>query len=136
VLKDRTLLYWLLTSWRTLYCSGVSNPSYRPKSFSTEPLQFGKSLNIGWKPVEPGTEELHLASRIQHQQCVAIHRAVTERYSYRRLKGYTSAIGKPYEQFRRIMRGDAVLHLRDLAEAKVHFGDSIDLNVPLLGVTR
>jgi hypothetical protein len=100
----------------------VSNPSYRPKSFSTEPLQFGKSLNIGWKPVEPGTEELHLA--------------VTERYSYRRLKGYTSAIGKPYEQFRRIMRGDAVLHLRDLAEAKVHFGDSIDLNVPLLGVTR
>lgn len=114
----------------------MSNPSYQPKSFSTEPLQFGKSLHIGWKPVEPEMKELHMAARIQHQQCVAIHRAVIERYSYRRLKGYTNAIGRPYEQFRRIMRGDAVLHLRDLAEAKIHFGDSLDLNVPLLGVAQ
>ena len=114
----------------------MSNPSYQPKSFSTEPLQFGKSLHIGWKPVEPGTEELHLAARIQHEQCVAIHRAVIERYSYRRLKGYTTTIGRQYEQFRRIMRGDAVLHLRDLAEAKLHFGDSLNLNIPILGVPR
>ena len=77
-----------------------------------------------------------MAAQIQHQQCVAIHRAIIERYSYRRLKGYTTTIGRPYEQFRRIMRGDAVLHLRELAEAKIHFGDSIDLNVPLLGVQR
>jgi hypothetical protein len=34
------------------------------------------------------------------------------------------------------MRGEAVLHLRDLAEAKVHFGDSIDLNAPALGVQQ
>jgi len=114
----------------------MSNPSYQPKSFSTEPLQFGKTLHIGWKQIEPGTEELHMAAQIQHQQCVAIHKAIIERYSYRRLKGYTNAVGRPYEQFRRIMRGDAVLHLRDLAEAKLHFGNQIDLNVPLLGIQR
>ncbi len=77
-----------------------------------------------------------MASRIQHLQCVAIHRAVIEKYPARRLKGYTNATGRPYEQFRRIMRGDAVLHLRDLAEAKLHFGDSLNLNVPVLGVAR
>ena len=113
----------------------MSNPRYQPKSFSTEPLQFGKTIHIGWKEVEPETAELHLASRIQHQQCVAIHRAVTERYSYRRLRGYTTEIDRQYEQFRRVMRGDAVIQLRDLAEAKVHFGDKLDLNVSLLGTT-
>jgi hypothetical protein len=77
-----------------------------------------------------------MAARIQHEQCVAIHRAVIERYSYRRLKGYTTTIGRPYEQFRRIMRGDAVLHLRDLAEAKLHFGDSLDLNIPVFGIEK
>ena len=77
-----------------------------------------------------------MASRIQHLQCVAIHHAVIERYSCRRLKGYTNEIGRPYEQFRRIMRGDAVLHLRDLAEAKLHFGDSLNLNVPVLGLSK
>jgi hypothetical protein len=77
-----------------------------------------------------------MASRIQHQQCIAIHRAVIERYTYRKLRGYTIAIDRPYEQFRRIMRGDAVLHLRDLAEAKIHFGDSLNLNVSVLGVRK
>jgi len=77
-----------------------------------------------------------MAARIQHQQCVAIYMAIIERYSYRRLKGYTNAIGRPYEQFRRIMRGDAVLHLRDLAEAKLHFGDSLNLNISVLGVPK
>lgn len=79
---------------------------------------------------------LRLAARIQQQLCIAIHRAVIERNSYRRLKRYTNVIGRPYNQFRRIMRSHAVLHLRDLAEAKVHFGDPIDLNVPALEVTR
>jgi len=31
---------------------------------------------------------------------------------------------------------DAVLYLRDLAEAKIHFGDSLNLNVPALGVPK
>jgi hypothetical protein len=35
------------------------------------------------------------------------------------------------------MRGDAVMQLRDLAEAKLHFGNALNLNVLLLvtGVT-
>jgi hypothetical protein len=103
-----------------------------PKSFSTEPLQFGKSTNIEWKNVESGTAILHLASQIQHQQCVTILQAVHRDFDYQGLMGYTNAIGRPYEQFRRIMRGDAVIQIRDLAEAKVYFGDTINLNVPAL----
>ena len=30
----------------------------------------------------------------------------------------------------------AALHLRDLAETKIHIGDSIDLNVPILEVAQ
>ena len=83
------------------------------------------------------SEILHFASQVQHQQCVAIQRAVIARYSYRGLRGYTTDIDRPYEQFRRIMRGDAVMQLRDLAEAKLHFGNALNLNVLLLvtGVT-
>jgi hypothetical protein len=110
----------------------VSNPRYRPKSFSTEPLQFGKSLNIGWKDVVPETAALRLASQIQHQQCVAILQAVQREFTIRGLMGYTMTLGRSYEQFRRIMSGDAVIQIRDLAEAKLYFGDAINLNVPVL----
>jgi hypothetical protein len=34
------------------------------------------------------------------------------------------------------MRGDEVLYLSDLVEAKIHFGDQIDLNVSALRATR
>ena len=40
---------------------------------------------------------------------------------------------------RRVRWGLPVLtapHLRDVAEPKIHFGDSIDLNVPTLGVAQ
>lgn len=115
----------------------MSNPRYRPKSFSAEPLQFGKSFTIEWKNVVPETATLHLASQIQHQQCVAILRAVQREFTIRGLMGYTMVLGRSYEQFRRIMSGDAVIQIRDLAEAKLYFGDALNLNVPVLrtGIT-
>jgi hypothetical protein len=92
---------------------------------------------ISWKAEEPETAVLHLASRIQHQQCVIILQAVEREFAIRGLMGYTMTVGRPYEQFRRIMSGDAVIQIRDLAEAKVYFGDTINLNVPALrsGIT-
>ena len=97
---------------------------------------FGKSLHIGWKHVEPGTEAILIAAQIEFQQCVDIYRGAIDKYSYRRLDGFINTIGRPYEQFRRIIRGDAVLQLCDLAEAQLHFGDSLNLNVPVLGGAR
>jgi len=115
----------------------VSNPSYVPKKFTTEPHAFGKVADIEWIPVDEANPAPGLASRIQHRQCFAIHEAIVRRYGAEGVAGYIrNSNDKVTDQFRRALRGEAVLHLRDIAYALHHFGADLDLSFDLEPASR
>jgi len=112
----------------------VSNPSYVPREFTSEPHGFGKLPDLTWPPVDDSKLAQALASKIQHDQCYAIRQAIIRRYGSEGVAGYIrDSKGKVTDQFRRALRGEAVLQPRDLAYAIHHFGDDLDVSSLLAG---
>ncbi len=113
----------------------MSDPRYVPKSFAVRPHEFGKARHIEWRHVNDTAhaEKVELvAAQIQHRFAVEILAAIHRKHPLALRKGYAQAIdrmtpGKSsyYHQLGAILRGDAVMQLRDIARARVHFGDLI-----------
>jgi len=109
--------------------SAVSNPSYIPKRFSLTPAAFGQVPEIEWLPLDPATRYVALASKVQHATCFAIWAAIKTRYGT--VADFIRASdGQITDQFRRALRGDAVLQPRDLAYVIDHFGEGLALPNP------
>lgn len=108
----------------------MSNPSYVPRMFAKEPQTFGLLHELDWLPTEPATLVVATASRIQHAQSYAIWSAIKNRHgsvaAFVRASG-----GQVTDQFRRALRGQAVLQPRDLAYAALHFGQDLRLPDPV-----
>lgn len=103
----------------------MSDPRYRPRRYTSEPDVFGKGATIDWLPAAPGTEEQHLAAQMQHCWAVAITTEVKSRYGS--LKGYAKAANVDYQRLTKILRGDAVMRLEDIASARLHLGVAVAL---------
>lgn len=91
-------------------------PRYHPRRYSAEPKGFGKVSSIRWRSVEPGTEDQHLAAKIQHSWAVQISRAADERYGS--LKAYAQTAGVSYDRLARVIRGEEIMRLEDIATAR------------------
>ena len=113
----------------------MSAPRYVPKSYAVRSHEFGKSRHIEWRQVDESNhaERVELvAAQIQHRFAVEILAAIHRKHPLARRKGYAQAIDRTtpdkssyYHQLGAILRGDAVMQLRDIARARVHFGDLI-----------
>lgn len=101
-----------------------------------DPTLSGQPEWRAWPPVDDSKLAQALASKIQHDQCYAIRQAIVRRYGPEGVAGYIrDSNGKVTDQFRRALRGEAVLQPRDLAYAIHHFGDDLDVSSLLAGAS-
>lgn len=99
------------------------------------PDKFGKQPDVEWKMPVGGSKVYLAASQIQHHLCVRINDAVKTNAGTKTLAAYTRAISdsttseddKEYARLGRVMRGEAILRLDDVARAQIHFGEQLGL---------
>jgi len=106
----------------------VSDPRYRPRRYTSEPSVFGKAATIAWLPAPSGSEDQHLAAKMQHFWARAIATEAKRRHGS--IKGYAQAVGVDYQRLTKILRGEAVMRLEDIASARLHLGSAIPLGSP------
>ena len=95
----------------------VSDPRFRPRHFCAEPVAFGKATVVGWVQAD-GAREQAEAARLQHECAVQIRREAIERFGS--VGRYAESIGQTPDRLRKVLRGEAVMQLEDLAAARVH----------------
>ena len=66
----------------------------------------------------PGEETQQRTARMQHLWAVEITRAATARYGT--LKKYADAAGISYDRLTRVVRGEEIMRLEDIAKASAH----------------
>lgn len=100
----------------------MSSPRFEPRRYSAEPQVFGKAKSIDWRSVTSDDEETQLvASQIQHEFAVAIQRAITAS-PYRTVEAYARATGADYQRLAKVLRGEAIMRLVDIAGAHRRLG--------------
>ncbi len=113
--------WWVSTAYAR---PSMSAPRFRPRRYTPDPKLFGKAPSIRWN--DPATDQQAtqvVASQIQHDFALAIRKAADERHG--NLKAYAKAIDANYQRLTRVLRGDAIMRLEDIADAHQHLGVSL-----------
>jgi hypothetical protein len=99
----------------------MSAPRFRPRRYTPDPKLFGKAPVIRWNDVVTDQQATQVvASRIQHDYAVAIRAAADQQHG--NLKAYAEATDADYQRLTRVLRGDAIMRLEDIADAHRHLG--------------
>lgn len=96
----------------------MSNPRYRPRAFTLEPFGFGRVETIKWDEATPPARLR--AAQLQHQYAIEIRTLALKTFGS--IKAYAETIGQSEDRLLKVLRGDAIMRLEDLAAAQVHLG--------------
>ena len=96
----------------------MSDPRYRPRVYCAEPDAFGRASTVDWNVPESGEETRTEAARLQHHYAVRIRREARNRYGS--VSRYAETIGQTADRLGKILRGEAVMQLEDIAAARIH----------------
>jgi len=95
----------------------MSGPRVPPRSYSTEPEAFGKAEIIAWIDASSSAEVDRIeAAKLQHAYAVRIKRRIHAQNMT--VHDYAVMTGRPYDRLTKILRGDATMTLRDVAQAE------------------
>lgn len=99
----------------------MSDPRFRPRRYTPDPKLFGKAPEIRWNAALTARQATQVvASRIQHDYAVMIRAAADQQHGS--LKAYADATDTDYQRLTRVLRGDAIMRLEDIADAHRHLG--------------
>lgn len=99
----------------------MSAPRFRPRWYTPDPKLFGKAPVIRWNDAVTDQQATQVvASRIQHDYASAIRAAADQQHG--NLKAYAEATDADYQRLTRVLRGDAIMRLEDIADAHRHLG--------------
>ena len=102
--------------------SPVSDPRFKPRSFTLDPKGFGKVAHLRWCEPADATEETQvITAQIQHEFAYAITEAVSKS-PHRTVKAYAQSTSTDYQRLTKILRGDAIMRLEDIADAHRNLG--------------
>lgn len=98
----------------------MSNPRFVPRSLCAEPHAFGRARTVDW--VDPdGADQTELAAaQLQHDYAVRIRLAAKERFGS--IGAYALQIGQTSDRLGKVLRGEAIMRLEDIAAAQIHLG--------------
>lgn len=95
----------------------MSDPRFRPRAYTEEPQGFGKVASIRWiEAKSPREADRILASKLQHEYAVRINRRLKE--TGKSVREYAAMTGIGYDRVTRVLRGEAVMRLEDVAQAE------------------
>lgn len=94
-----------------------------PRDYSLEPEGFGKAFSLRWKPADSVLQARYIrAAQMQHQVSLTI--ALKLRSLGQTRREYAEAVEMSYDRVTKILRGDSLMHLEDIAAAdKTLFSD-------------
>ena len=99
----------------------VPDTRYVPRSYTLDYHDYGKKESVRWLD-DADLDGLELdrlgAAKLQHDVAVRIHRQVSKRYFS--LRHYAEHTGQRYERLARVLRGEIVMRLDDVANANRH----------------
>ncbi len=96
----------------------MSDPRFRPREYCAEPAAYGKANVVSW--IGDADQQRAEAARLQHECAVRIRTAAMARFGS--VGRYAEAIGQTPDRLRKVLRGEAVMQLEDLAAARIHLG--------------
>ncbi len=97
----------------------VSAPRFRPQHYTTEPRAFGRAFDLVWRKPWPGpSEDRLLASQMQNTYAFLIQDEAIRQHGS--LKKYAEEAGVDYQRLTKLLRGEAIMRLEDIANAHRH----------------
>lgn len=95
----------------------MGNPKFKPRDWAVDPDLFGRSAAIEWKRPS-GEIELReqFAARVQNLWASRIR----ARLRLRKIKisAYAARTGKGYDRLSKVLRGDVLMRIEDIADAE------------------
>lgn len=116
------VLFWHVSVVERVAMAG---PRFVPRDFAADARGFGHTPVLRWLQAPDRQAEVFLrAAQLQHQEALRIR----ERMKARGLspKQYAVQAGTSYPRLLRLLRGEAILRLEDIALADLVLGDVID----------
>ena len=101
----------------------MSDPRYRPRDFCVHPERFGQVGAVQWKSPEQGEKIQLQAAVLQHEWSKLIRRRLGEERVT--LKVFASRARMSYDRAAKVLRGEAIMRLEDLAAAQLILGGII-----------
>ena len=112
----------------------MSNPRFTPRRYTSEPENFGRTDWIDWVDDndQPGKsrssyeKDRIAAAKLQHRFSVAIRKKASDKFGS--LKAYARECEVPYDRLSKVMRGEAIMRLEDVAQAQRILGEIVAVN--------
>lgn len=98
----------------------MSDPRFRPKDFAEHPHEFGREETIRWREVTEDDRRRQRAAVIQHWFAFCVREAMRSE-GRGTVKGLARVAGVSYDRMARVLRGDAIMRLEDIAAADLAF---------------
>lgn len=101
----------------------MPDPRFEPRSYLREPGRFGRDPEAQWVSAvsfSSGQLDQWGAARIQHRLACSIR--VEMARQFRSVGTYAAASGQSPERLGRLLRGEVVMRLEDVANARRHLG--------------
>src|SRR5690606_2394054 len=116
----------------------MSDPKYRPRHWSLEPEAFGKAMRIRWKtPTTDAEQVIVLAAQLQHVWSARIRGRARE--TGMPIKLLATRMGSSYDRVLKLLRGDAVMRIEDVAAAHLALDNiigAVEILTPTRGAVR
>ena len=112
----------------------MSNPRFTPRRYTSEPGNFGRRDLIDWVDDNDGPDKVRstyeqdriAAAKLQHQFSVAIRGKASDEFGS--LKAYARECEMPYDRLSKVMRGEAIMRLEDVAQAERILGGIVEVD--------
>jgi hypothetical protein len=108
----------------------VSDPKYVPRQYLRLPSMFGRpSPYLQWAIPATVDEAVKLrAAQLQHEFSIRIREGLAARGSSK--QNYAIAAGMSYDRFIKVLRGEAVMRIDDIAQADLLLGRVTEFDRP------
>ena len=107
---------------------GVTDSRYVPRDLSDQPAGFGRGENLIWKTSDVPVESTRIrAAKIQHFYSLRIRKRMADKPMS--AKQFASESGIRYDRLMKVLRGEMIMRLEDIAAADLVLDEVSELAV-------
>ena len=106
----------------------MTDSRYVPRSLSDEPGSFGRAELLRWKTSDTiaGSARIR-AARLQHLYAIRIRKRIIDERTT--AKEFASNAGISYDRLMKVLRGEMIMRLEDIAAADLILGEVSELAI-------
>lgn len=107
----------------------MSDPRFRPRTYARVPSQFGRAEDIPWLSATSNAQQSRLdTARLQSLFAARIRARLHDRRLT--IKQYADMVDIGYDRMAKVLRGETLMRLEDIADAERVLGGVIRRSQP------